>query len=293
MGEVKVIHANNEGLVEGARIIAFHGHLHATETPARYAPVYVDSEHCLLRIVDVSTRADGFEVRVETAGPPLPETGSLPGHATRIGPWRARLDHHVVVVGPSEIDRAERLKPHSVLGEPASVESFVHWLLTGRDPTAKLECQRIQGAAVWYCSKVESLALFERIHGVVQDEFFEAAQLFHENRPGARARLEEVSFWLSRAAIGDQDIYRAAAGLRRAASPDWRIMLREGLRLKNEQDWQAGLREADELLEKPPAPEQRAPKAGPRLAHCRAAMRGLFMSMATGPMPAKKGAAAA
>jgi hypothetical protein len=293
MGNVKVIRANNEGLIEGVRVIALHGHLHPTETPARYSPVYVDDANYHLRIVDIRTAPHGFDVVVETARPPLPETGELPGHATRVGPWQARLHWHAVVVGPSEIERAERMKPRSALGEPPTVERFVHSLLTGRDLSGKLDIQRVQGAAIWYCSKAESFALWKRIHGVVQDEFFEAAQLFLDRRPGARTRLEEVSWWLSRAAIEDQDIYRAAAGLKRAGSSDWRIMLREGLRIKNEQGWEAGLKEAEQLLDRPPAPEHSAPKAGLKLAHVRAAVRSKFTSDETEPAVPEKGTAAA
>lgn len=293
MSEVKIIHADSEGVLEGVRVIALHGHLHPTETPARYSPVYVDDENCLLRIVDVHSAAHGFDVQVEIARPPLPQTGELPGHATRVGPWQARLHRHVVVVGPSEIERAERLKPRSALGEPPTVESFVRWLLTDRDPGGKLECQHLQGAAIWYCSKAESFALFERIHAVVQDEFWGAARLLLNKRPGARARLEEASWWLSRAAVSDQDIYRAAEGLRRAGSPDWRIMLREGLRLPNEQAWEEGLRDAERLLDRPPAPEQSAPKAEPRLLHARAAVRSRFMSDRTELPVTEKGSAAA
>ena len=294
MSGVKIVRADREGALEGVRVIGLQGHLHPTETPARCAPVYVDAEGCLLRIVEPRAAAHGFDVLVETVGPPIPETGELPGHGTRVGPWPARLEHHVVVVGPSEIDRAERLKPRSVLGEPGSIERFVRWLLTGGDPSGKLACQRFEdaNAAAWYCSKAESFALFERIHGLVQDELFQAARLFKADRPGARARLDEASWWLSRAATSDDDIYRAAEGLRRSGSLDWKAMLEEGLRLPNDEDWTVGLRDAARLLDDPPAPEQEPAKTGPRLAHGRAAMRQSFMTSEAEPIETKGDAAA-
>lgn len=278
MSEIRTIHANRDGSLPGVRVIGLHGHLHATETPSRAAPVLVDAHNCLLRVVEVRPVEERLTVRTETAGPPLPGSGDLPGHGTRVGPWPAVVGHHVVILGPSEIERSERLERRSALNEPRSVPRFVRWLLSGAVP-GDLTCQRIQSAVVWYCSKAESFALFERIHSVVQDELFEAIRRFKAGRPGASAELEDVAFWLSRAATGDQDIYRAAAALRRSGSQDFRVMLREGLRLKNEEDWALGLAEADALFDSAPAPERPLPEVGPKLAHGRAAVRSRFQSL--------------
>jgi hypothetical protein len=231
MGHVKVIPATPDGLLKDVRVIAFHGHLHADATPARCGPILADADDCMLRIVEARPAADGFDVMVEVAHPPLAADGELPGHGTRVGPWQARLDHHIVVLGPSEIDRVDRLKRRSELAEPPTVERFVRWLMVGQGRSDDLPCERLKDAVAWYCSKQESFALFHRIHGVAEDEFFETARLFRSARPGATRRLEDASWWLSRAALGKEDIYRAAAGLRRAGSTSWRTMLREGLRL--------------------------------------------------------------
>lgn len=278
MSKRRRIRADRDGLLPGVRVIGLHGHLHPTETPARSAPVLVDEQDCLLRVLEVRPVEEGFDVEIETAGPPIPASGDLPGHGTRVGPWPAIVGHHVVVVGPGEIERAERLEPRSVLGEPSRVARFVRWLLTGGDP-GEISCQKVQNTAVWYCSKAESFALFERIHSVVQDELFDAMARLKAERPGARSHVEDVAFWLSRAATGDQDIYRAAAALRRCGSQDWRVMLREGLRLKNEEDWARGLADANALFDSAPAPERPLPAEGPKLAHGRATVRSRFQSL--------------
>jgi hypothetical protein len=132
------------------------------------------------------------------------------------------------------------------------VEAFVQWLRAGRMAAPPERCQRVEDAAVWYCSKREGFALFERLHGMVQDGHLHAARLAREKQPGSAARLEEASWWLSRAALGDEDIYRAAAGLRRAGSRDWQAMLREGLRQKSETERMQGLADAERLLADPP-----------------------------------------
>jgi hypothetical protein len=277
---VKTVRANHDGVLEGVRVVGLHGHIHPKATPARRAPVLVDDDSRLLRIVEVRRDADGADVLVETAETPIQEDGELPGEGTRVRPaWRARLDASIVVVGKEEIDRVDQLVPKQVLREPSTIERFIGWLRAKGEPPEGLACQRFEAAnaAVWYCSKPESFTLFERIERVAQDELFRAAQLLIEKHPDARTLLEERSWWLQRARTKDEDIYLAAAGLKRVGSPHWRAMLREGLRKPNPKDWEEGLRDAEQLLDRPPVTELHAP-APPKQVSSRDHARRLFMS---------------
>jgi hypothetical protein len=69
------------------------------------------------------------------------------------------------------------------------------------------------------------------------------------------------AFWLSRVvAYPETDFYLAAEALRRVDSPHWKFMLREGLRLKDEAAWEAGLKEAAYAFDGPgeaPSPPAR------------------------------------
>ncbi len=204
---MKTLRATREGMIDGVSVVGFHGRPHPKATPARRGPVLVDGERHLLRIVEVNQDAQGANVVVETAGPPLAEAGELPGDGTRVSPpWPARLDHAFVVLGPAEMGRADELRQASVLREPPAVQRFVDWLGGDGAPEGDLACQRVDGAAAWYCSKAEAHALFQRVHGLVVGEIDQAAQLLVDRQPRARVRLEEASWWLSRAALGDDDI---------------------------------------------------------------------------------------
>jgi hypothetical protein len=275
MSGVRTIQATADGALPGIQVIAFHGHLHADATPGRCGPVYADVERCLLRIVEARPSRAGFDVRVETARPPLPKQGPLPGYATPIGPWQARLDDHVVVVGPAEIAQVHRLRARSVREEPPGVERFVRWLRSGQERDVDLACERIEGAAAWYCTRAESFALFERIRRVVLDDFF------HAVRAGSAEAIEEHAWWLSRAAIADDDIWLAGAALRRVNSLDWEVVIREGLHPPDEQDLTRELEKAAWHLKHPPpvlAPAK-APSQ-PRAYTNREAVRGPFLPQA-------------
>lgn len=281
---MKTLRATREGTIDGVSVLGFHGRMHPKATPARRGPVFADGERHLLRIVEVRRDAEGANVVVETAGAPLPEAGELPGDGTRVSPpWSARLDHVVVVLGAAEIERADQLQPASALREPPAVQRFVEWLLRDGPPAGDLACQRLDGAAVWYCSKPEAHALFQRIHGLVVGELYRAAQLLVDKRQGARVKLEEASWWLSRAALDDGDIYLAAAGLERAGSPAWLPMLRKGLREVRDEERLEGARR---LMLQPPV-EESTIKAAPKLEDRRTSVRQRFQTRAE---PAKKAA---
>lgn len=280
MGKTHVIHAKVDGELSGVRVIGFHGEFDVGMTPARFAPVYVDADNCLLRIVEVhpakATGAgdgQGYDVRVEIAHPPLSDRGELPGYGTRVGPWLARLEDHVILLGPSEIRQARRLKPPAMSAEPPTVEKFIRWLPSNQATRPDgITCQRLDlvKAVVWYCSKAESSALWERIQRMVEEELFKAVT------SGNRDAIELVSWWLSRAAVTQQDIFLAAAGLRRVASPTWKVMIREGLRLPDEKDWHGGLEDAEWLLDHPPPVESQKMRIGPELSSSREDVRNTF-----------------
>jgi hypothetical protein len=279
---VKTLRATREGTIDGVSVVGFHGRLHSKATPARRGPVFADDERHLLRIVEVHRDEEGASVVIETAGSPLPEAGDLPGDGTRVSPpWPARLDHVVVVLGPAEIERADALQPASVLREPVAVQRFVDWLREDGATGGDLDCQRIGGGAAWYCSKTDGHALFQRVHGLVVGDLYRAAQLLVEKRPGARVKLEEASWWLSRAVLDDGDIYLAAAGLERAGSPAWLPMLRKGLRDARDDERLEGARR---LLLQPPV-EESAVRSTEKLADRHASIKQLFRTI-----PPKKAA---
>jgi hypothetical protein len=270
MSRINHIQVPENAELPGVRVIGFQGELHADMTPARRGPIYVDAENRLLRIVSVQRTASGHDARVETTDPPLPHVGILPGYGTRLGPWSARLDDQLILLGPSELGIARRLKARAGREEPPNVEQFVRWLATSSSPPKELTCQRIGDGAAWYCSRAEGFALWERLHRVVQQEFFKAVCA------GKIDDLEDASWWLSRATLSPTDMYLAATGLRRAASADWRVLLREGLRLPNEKDWKQGLKDAEYSFRHPPTAEAEESVDLPANASPRNVVRNLF-----------------
>jgi len=269
MSRIKLIHVPESGELPGVRVIGFQGELHADMTPARRGPIYVDADTRLLRIVSVQRTGSGYEAQVETTDPPLPEVGKLPGYGIRLGPWQARLDDQLILLGPREIGIARRLKARAGREEPPNIEKLVQWLAGSSAPPKELTCQRIETSAAWYCSRVEGFALWERLHRVVQQDFFKAV------RAGKTDDLEDTSWWLSRTTISPTDMYLAATGLRRAASPDWRVLLREGLRLPDEKDWRQGLKDAEYLFRHPPEAEPDETLVQPTVPNSREALRRL------------------
>jgi hypothetical protein len=266
------IHAPSTGELPGVHVIGFHGRVASEMTPARRGPVYADDRSRLLRIVQIKPGIEGgYDVWTESVGSVSAETGTLPGVGTRVGPWPARLDDSIVILGPSEVRHAYRMTPRTLRREPPSVEKFVQWLRSPvQAPPEGLTCQRLEEMVAWYCSKAESFALWQRIHRIVEEEFFKAVTA------GDRDAIERTSFWLSRAMIAPQDIYLAGAGLRRVASPLWKVLVREGLRLPDEKDWQAGLEDAERLLEHPPPMEGATARISPELRNCRDHVRQAF-----------------
>ena len=249
-----------DGLVPGLMVVGFHGAMAADETPAKLGPVYVNATGCLSRIVEVGpTRATPIhEVQFESFEPPLRDGEPLPGNGTRIGPWSARLGNIVMAVGPDERRRVAELRRYASGHSTASVQRFLDWFEGAELRSDELFCERSDEIALWYCTEDDGFALLACVHHVVKDAFF--AALRSQSLPD----LEEMAWWLSRAAIDDHDIYLAGAALRRMDAPAWDVLVREGLHLPKKEQWKDGLEKAERTLNHPPPvalPSLRAAKS--------------------------------
>ena len=237
-----------DGLVPGLMVVGFHGAMAADETPAKLGPVYANTIGCLSRIVEVGpTRATPIhKMRIESFEPPLRDGEPLPGNGTRIGPWSARLGNVVMAIGPDERRRVAELRRQASGHGTASVQRFLDWFDGAELRSDELFCERSDEIALWYCTEDDGFALLACVHHVVKDAFF--AALRSQSSPD----LEEMAWWLSRAAIDDHDIYLAGAALRRIDSPAWELLIREGLHLPKKEQWKDGLEKAERTLNHPP-----------------------------------------
>ena len=237
-----------DGLVAGLMVVGFHGAMAPDETPAKLGPVYANARGCLSRIVDVGpTRATPIHrVRIESFEPPLGDDEPLPGNGTRVGPWSVRLGNVVMAIGPDERRRAAELRRYANEHGTASVRRFLDWFGGAEVPSDDLLCERREEIALWYCTEDDGFSLLACVHHVVKDAFFAAL------RSQSPSELEEMAWWLSRAAIDDHDIYLAGAALRRLDSPAWELLIREGLHLPKRAQWKDGLEKAERTLNHPP-----------------------------------------
>ena len=196
--------------------------------------------------------------RSRASNPPLPAEGPLPGVATRLEAslFSALANGVVAILGRSErpIVHHVELDHPSV---PARVAAFLRWFRDDSGLDDDATWGRTEGG-LWACclTGAERRALWKLLH----------AEVFRSLRVAVRAedpaRMTNDAFWLSRVVVHpDPDFYHVAYALRRAASPHWKFMLREGLRLKDESAWEAGLKEAAYTLgehrEAPQAPVRR------------------------------------
>jgi hypothetical protein len=243
MAPVRIVHGLADGLLPGVRVIGFHGDVGPDQTPARRGPVYADEAGRLLRLIDVKPAPSGYEVRMEADEPPIGE-GPLPGIGTRLAGWPARLDSFVAIVGERERGAAERLKGSHRRGEPPRVQRFVEWIAGSERSSEELTCERLKDIVAWYCAPEEAYALWQRIQEIAEEE------LYHAVASGSFAAIKGASFWLSRAKVTDRDIYLAAAALKRAASPHWETLLRQGARDRTPDERRAGVNEAEKFLER-------------------------------------------
>lgn len=235
---VKKFTTGLDGVLDGLRVVGFNGRLGSNQTPARSGPVLADARGHLAFVREASPHDDGFTVTVEITERPIParvweDTG------TRIDPpWEARLGHMVVIVGDRELECA-----FALANEPNArvdgVRDFLRWLpKTDVARSDELRCVRVDGLVAWYCDRPQADALWQCI----------AAQARREvERHASSGRIEGltgVSFWLQRAARGDDDIALASAGLRRANDPRAALLcdLYEGPKAKLDDAVEAWLR---------------------------------------------------
>jgi hypothetical protein len=281
MTKTALLDVQADGLVPGLTVVGFHGAMAADETPAKLGPVYANAAGCLTRIVEVGpTRATPIhKVRVEAFEPPLADGELLPGNGTRIGPWNARLGNVVMAIGPEERRKVAELRRYASTHGTPSVQRFIEWFASHEPRSEELQCERQNGIALWYCTVEDGFSLLKCVHQVVKDAFFAAV------RAPSSADVEEMAWWLSRAAIDDHDIYLAGVALRRIDSPAWEMLVREGLHLAKKEQWKEGLEEAERALDRPPpvavSPLAHKPAVttiGSTLMNKRSELRSLFMT---------------
>jgi hypothetical protein len=244
----KPLHATPDGQISGLQVIAYHGQVEPDQTPARRGPVHVDRQQRIVEIAEVrrvqakaGSQRSGFAVSVEVASSSLVD-GALPGIGTPIGPWPAKLEHYVVLLGPEE--RRCLASPGKVpgTGGPERLRSFLQWIQGEAAPPGDLTCERRGDLVAWYCSPEEAFALWKCIQPAAREALVAAVR-------GRNAEeIRRISFWLSRAAVTDADIYLAVAGLQRVSYPHWKVVLDAGVRDGTEEQRAAGLEEAERQL---------------------------------------------
>lgn len=227
-----MISAKPGDALAGVWVIGFNGEVEPQDTPARRAPVLADDQGALVRLVpEASSGRDGaYRLRVET-GTRVGGEEALPGHGTRLERGPARLGHTLVLVGDAERNAASRMRDLLPGTAPASVSDFITWLARGCPAPAPEGARNLGKLVAWYCSEVEAHALWMCVHEEAKRELFHAVAENHTQE------MYAASWWLSRVAFTDEDLYVAAAGLMRSGSPHAEKMLRA-------------------LLEEPPGPKE-------------------------------------
>ena len=212
------------GEIPGVRVIGFHGEVDAADTPARRAAILVDEEGWLVRLLpasDASEEDPGAKrpkkVQLERGQLQVSSEGALPGVGTRLGPWPARLGYTVVLLGQSELRVAARLAAHTPADESGPTR-LIQWLAQDRPAPAPEMTAQLEGLVAWYCPDADAHSLWLSI---LREARLAALQSFGGNPQ----HLEEAAWWLSRAALSDDDLYLAAACLKHAGSPHAEAML--------------------------------------------------------------------
>lgn len=215
--------AEPDGTIPGLQVVGFHGRLGADQTPARRGPVFADDGGRHVRVIEAKRSPGGTcEVTVEVGTKPISDhVWSTTG--TRIDPpWPARLDEIIGVIGPRELELIEStpiLPPH----QPSELAEFVHWIGTHTPRSDRLRCTCLGVMVAWSTSVPTFAGLQALIAEHVRPQVFTAA------RGRDMQRLISKSFWLSRAAVDDEDLLLAVAGLRQAGSRHWELVLDAGL----------------------------------------------------------------
>jgi hypothetical protein len=207
--------------IPGVRVIGFHGEVDAADTPARRAPVLVDEKGWLVRLVPSRGALEGAEglvpVQLERGQLQVASEGPLPGVGTRLGPWPAHLGYTVVLLGQSELRAAASLVAHTT-ADDSGPRRLIEWLAQGCPEPAPERTSQLEGLVAWYCPEGEAHALWLSI---LREARLAALRSFG----GSPSQLEASAWWLSRAALSDDDLYLAGACLKHAGSPHAEAML--------------------------------------------------------------------
>ncbi|MFO0757532.1 MAG: hypothetical protein U0359_13635 [Byssovorax sp.] len=248
MTKEKFLEILPDGKIAGLTVAGFHGRMAADETPARLAAVFLDASGSPTSIVEVgpTTWTPAGKARIESFPPAIAEGESLPGEGTRTRRWSARSGNLFMALGPDERGRVGELRGYAQRHGTARVRRFVDWFGGSTPVDDTLQAERQGEIALWYCSEDDAFSLLDCVHRVVKDVFFRAW------KGQSPEEIEDVAWWLSRAAVSDHDIYLSAAALRRVDSPAWELLLREGLHLPEKAQWSEGLAAAEWQLEHPP-----------------------------------------
>jgi hypothetical protein len=186
--------------------------------------VLADEQGALVRLVPEertrhAERDGAFALRVETGGQ-VGAKEALPGHGTRLEPWPARFGYTVVFVGDAERKAAASMRDHLPGSAPERVVELISWLERDCPSPVPEGTWHLGRLVAWYCPEVEAHALWMSILEEAKRALFRAVA---EERSSA---VLEASWWLSRAAFTEEDLYLAAAGLKRAGSSHAEAMLR-------------------------------------------------------------------
>ncbi|MFS8070773.1 MAG: hypothetical protein ACMG6S_30775, partial [Byssovorax sp.] len=257
MMRTRELQAKADGQVPDLRVVGYHGRLGADQTPAKRAPVYADVENRLVDLIEARPASSkkgskgARSVTVKVMPRPIPEE-VWTSTGTRIeSPWPARIGDVVVILGDRETHHARALAAMSVKDEPEHVSAFLEWLATDKPRSERLRCERIGDLVAWCCAPVEADALWQRLAVLAREEVLRCA------RQADDAALKKASFWLSRAAAKDDDMYLAAAGLKRASYRHWKALLDAGVRSGTDEERIAGVEAAFQTLPRPAPAKQR------------------------------------
>lgn len=225
---IKTMRSESDGAIPGLQVVGFHGQLGTDQTPACCAPVLADDLGRHVRILESSPveSSSTYTLTIEIGSKPIPE-GVWSTTGTRIQPsWPAKLGDIVTIIGTREFGLVDAL----VKRADGEVRDFLRWLQTDTDRSEKLRCVRIGELVAWYTKRSTSVVLRQAIAEQVR------GQVFHAARASDAVTLLSKSFWLSRAAVDDDDLLLATAGLRHAGSPHWKLVLDAGLATGSEKN---------------------------------------------------------
>lgn len=242
-GSIRRLSVNADGVVSGLNVIGIHGFISDDNTPAVREPVYQTVDGRLARIVQVDKEANRW-VEVEVAATILGDA-KLPGDGTRVGSWRARLGYDVVAV----VSGDERLNGGKIADKATRLEvaQLFQWIGGGGFTCPALVSLVNCRDYIWYASADDVADLFHAIRKVAAMGMID--QVLRPTRT-MKESLERSSWWLSRAAIYDNDsMCLAVAGLKLTGVDCWSEVLKCGLPSCTDEERATGLMKAEAFLE--------------------------------------------